>query len=132
MDIYYAIFRPLGDGEWSVRFPDVPGALTSGKGMEEAVFMAVDALSGMLEAGRKGRDFFSPREYEAVLAEAEEGELVFPVTPSEKAMAEYKPKKRINVMVPVDLLEKIDVQKEIKGVDRSRFICEAVLEHLES
>lgn len=131
MEIYYAIFKLLGDGEWGVRFPDVPGALTSGKGMEEAVSMAVDALSGILVVGRKGRDYQAPRDYNTILAEAEEGERVFPVTPSEKAMGEYRPKKRINVMVPVDLLERIDAQKERKGMDRSRFICEAVSEHLE-
>jgi hypothetical protein len=34
--------------------------------------------------------------------------LIFPVVPSEKAMDEYRPKKRINVVVPVDLLNRMN------------------------
>jgi hypothetical protein len=34
--------------------------------------------------------------------------LFFPVVPSEKAMDEYRPKKRINVVVPVDLLNRMN------------------------
>ena len=132
MEVYYAVFYPLESGEWGVRFPDAPAIHTSGKDLSDALFMAMDALSGLLVIGRKGREYFAPRGYEAIHAQAREHEKVFPVVPSEKAMKEYRPKKRINVMVPVDLLEKIDTQKDQKGLDRSRFICEAVSEHLES
>ena len=131
MEVYYAIFYPLASGGWGVRFPDAPAVHTSGKDLDEALFMAMDALSGLLVVGRKGREYHAPRGYEAIQAEAGEKEKVFPVVPGEKAMEEYRPKKRINVMVPVDLLEKIDARKEEKGLDRSRFICQAVEEHLE-
>jgi metal-responsive CopG/Arc/MetJ family transcriptional regulator len=41
-------------------------------------------------------------------------------------MEEYRPKKRVNIMVPVDLLSQIDEQvKSTPGMDRSRFFCEA-------
>lgn len=130
MDIYYGIFYPLGDGDWGVRFPDADSVNTCGKDIDNAIFMAADALGAILAAGRKGREYNDPRGYEAVKAEAGLDELVFPVTPSASAMEEFRPKKRIQVMIPVDLLKKIDIQKTVKRVDRSKFICDAVEERL--
>ncbi len=130
MKIYYAIFYPMED-EWGVRFPDAPSVNTSGRDIDEALEMAVDALSAILVLGRKGREYHEPRGFEEIRAEAEEGELVFPVMPAEKAMEEYRPKKRINVMIPVDLLDRVgEFFKDQKGLDRSKFICNAVESHL--
>ena len=103
MKPYYGIFFPL-ENAWGVRFPDMDSIHTEGKDLDDALFMAADALSGMIVVGRLGREYQSPRSYEEIKAEAEEGELVFPVVPNEKMMAAYKPKKRVNLMVPVDLL----------------------------
>jgi predicted RNase H-like HicB family nuclease len=126
MTTYYAIFYKLESSGWGVRFPDAPSIHTSGKDLDEAVAMAVDALSGMLVVGRKGREYSAPSGYEAVMAQADKGELVFPVVPSEATMEEYRPKKRVNVMVPVDLLERIDERvKATSGMDRSRFFSQA-------
>lgn len=126
MHAYYAIFYELDSGGFGVRFPDAPSIHTGGKDLDEAVAMAVDALSGMLVIGRKGREYTDPSGYEAVRAQAGEGELVFPVLPSESVMEEYRPKKRVNVMIPVDLLDRIDKRvKATAGMDRSRFFSEA-------
>lgn len=122
---YYAIFYKLDDGGWGVRFPDAPSIHTSGQDLDEALLMAVDALSGILVVGRKGREYMAPSGYEAAARQAGKGELVFPVVPNDAAMEEYRPKKRVNVMVPVDLLERIDTWvKSSPGMDRSRFFCE--------
>jgi len=130
MERYYAIFYPMED-EWGVRFPDAPSVNTSGKNIDDALEMAMDALSAMLVFGRKGREYQEPRGFEAIQTESKEGELVFPVMPTEKAMEAYRPKKRINIMVPVDLLNRVgEVLKDRKGVDRSKFICNAVETHL--
>ena len=130
MKPYYGIFFRLETG-WGVRFPDAPGVHTSGKDLDEALFMAMDALSGLMVVGRKGREYQAPSSYEDVKAKTGEGELVFPVVPNEKAMEEYRPKKRINVMVPVDLLDKVGkVVKETDGLDRSKFFCAAVEKYL--
>ncbi|SMC92015.1 HicB_like antitoxin of toxin-antitoxin system [Desulfocicer vacuolatum DSM 3385] len=130
MQRYYAIFYPMED-EWGVRFPDALSVNTSGKDIDEALEMAMDALSAMLVFGRKGREYQEPRGFEAIQAEAKEGELVFPVTPTEKAMEAYRPKKRINVMIPVDLLNRVgEALKDQKGLDRSKFICNAVEKRL--
>jgi hypothetical protein len=62
-----------------------------------------------------------------VAAEAGPGDLVFPVVPNEKIMDEYRPKKRVNVMLPVDRLDTIaEIIKESDGLDRSKFITKAI------
>lgn len=132
MKTYYGIFYRLETG-WGVRFPDAPGVHTGGKDLDQALFMAMDALSGLMVVGRKGREYQAPRSFEDVKAEAEENELVFPVVPSEKSMKEYRPKKRINVMVPVDLLAKVgEVVKKTEGLDRSKLFCIATEKYLSS
>ncbi len=132
MKPYYGIFYRLKTG-WGVRFPDAPGVHTGGKDLDHALFMAMDALSGLMVVGRKGREYQAPRSFEDVKAETEENELVFPVLPSEKSMKEYRPKKRINVMVPVDLLAKVgEVVKETDGLDRSKLFCVATEKYLRS
>lgn len=44
---FYAILEKE-DNYYNVSFPDLPGALTFGEGIEEAVEMASDALGGHL------------------------------------------------------------------------------------
>lgn len=57
--VYPAVFTPYEDdsGGYSVTFPDLPGCVTGGDDMAEALLMAVDAASGWilteLEDGNK-------------------------------------------------------------------------------
>lgn len=46
--VYPAVFTPYEDGSggYAVEFPDLPGCVTGGDDMAEAVFMAEDAASG--------------------------------------------------------------------------------------
>ena len=48
--IYPAVFYPYSDnsGGYVVEFPDLPGCVTGGKNLEEAMEMAVDAASGWI------------------------------------------------------------------------------------
>lgn len=56
--VYPAIFEPYEDGSggFVVEFPDLPGCVTGGDDLAEALFMAEDAASGWvlteLEAGK--------------------------------------------------------------------------------
>lgn len=43
--VYPAIFTPLPSGEFDVRFPDLPGCITCGHDLADAIEMAEDALS---------------------------------------------------------------------------------------
>lgn len=57
--IYPAVFRPFTDqsGGYVVEFPDLPGCVTEGKDLEQAIEMGIDAASGWilgeLEDGEK-------------------------------------------------------------------------------
>ena len=58
--IYPAIFKPFTDqsGGYVVEFPDLPGCVTEGKNLEQAIEMGIDAASGW------------------ILVELEDGELI--------------------------------------------------------
>jgi len=43
--VYPAIFTPLTSGEYDVRVPDLPGCITCGKDMADAIEMAQDAIA---------------------------------------------------------------------------------------
>lgn len=46
--VYTAIFEPQDGGGYLVKIPDVPGCVTSGKDINEAMELAKDALAGCL------------------------------------------------------------------------------------
>lgn len=48
--VYTAVFTPYSDGTdgYVVEFPDLPGCVTGGDDMAEALFMAEDAASGWI------------------------------------------------------------------------------------
>ncbi|MFZ5595560.1 MAG: type II toxin-antitoxin system HicB family antitoxin [Bacillota bacterium] len=43
--VYPAIFTPLASGEYDVRIPDLPGCITCGKDLADAIEMAEDAAA---------------------------------------------------------------------------------------
>lgn len=48
--VYPAVFHPNpDDGSYTVLFPDLPGCITEGKNLENALYMAQSALSLWLE-----------------------------------------------------------------------------------
>lgn len=47
--VYPATFHPNDDGTYTVIFPDLPGCITEGKSLENALYMAQDALTTWLE-----------------------------------------------------------------------------------
>ena len=48
--IYPAVFKPFTDqsGGYVVEFPDLPGCITEGKNLEQAIEMGIDAASGWI------------------------------------------------------------------------------------
>lgn len=48
--IYPAVFKPFSDqsGGYVVEFPDLPGCVTEGKNLEQAIEMGIDAASGWI------------------------------------------------------------------------------------
>lgn len=128
---YYALFHPAENGWYAVEFPDLECGYTQGRTLEEALDMAEDLISGILVAGRKGRDYHEPSGYEDILAKAAPGDLVFPIMPNERIMEEHRPKKRVNVMLPGSQLEAIaGIVGDAPGLDRSKFIARAIDHYL--
>lgn len=75
--VYPAVFTPYEDesGGYAVEFPDLPGCVTGGDDMAEAIFMAEDAASGWvlteLEDGKK-----APKPSEFGSIQTEPGQFV--------------------------------------------------------
>ncbi len=51
--------------------------------------------------------------------------------PNEKTMEEYKPKKRINVMIDAALLAEVDKVVKRKKIDRSKWLADCARMRLE-
>jgi predicted RNase H-like HicB family nuclease len=131
MQRYFALFRPVENGWYAVEFPDLECGYTQGENLADALDMAEDLISCVLARGRKGREYEDPSDYEAIQAKAEPGVLVFPVSPNARIMEEYRPKKRVNVMLPGSQLDAIaGITKGVEGLDRSKFIARAIDHYL--
>ena len=66
--IYPAIFTPceVNDG-YSVEVPDLPGCVTEGKSLIDAIDMAVDAASGwILDALEEGNNYPAPSDFKKI------------------------------------------------------------------
>ena len=64
--VYPAVLKPFSDksGGFVVEFPDLPGCVTEGKDLQEAIEMGTDAASGwILEELEEGNDIPAPSEY---------------------------------------------------------------------
>ena len=73
--IYPAVFRPFSDGSggFVVEFPDLPGCVTEGRNLEEAIEMGIDAASGwILGELEDGEQIPVASEYKDVVVEENE------------------------------------------------------------
>jgi predicted RNase H-like HicB family nuclease len=73
---YPACFYPADDGI-TVDFPDLPGCVTSGNTMEEAIYMAEDAACGWIHSSLEdGKKLPPPSNYKNVKADEYENGFV--------------------------------------------------------
>ncbi|MCD7903370.1 MAG: type II toxin-antitoxin system HicB family antitoxin [Oscillospiraceae bacterium] len=47
--VYPAVFHPNADSTYTVMFPDLPGCITEGKSLENALYMSQSALTQWIE-----------------------------------------------------------------------------------
>ena len=47
--VYPALFHPNDDGSYTITYPDLPGCISEGKSLENALYMAQSALTLWLE-----------------------------------------------------------------------------------
>ena len=58
---YPAVFHPNVDGTYTVFYPDLPGCITEGKSLENAMHMAQDVLTQWLEVSiQQGMEIHAP------------------------------------------------------------------------
>ncbi len=70
--IYPAVFKPFSDqsGGYVVEFPDLPGCVTEGKDLEQAIEMGIDAASGwILGELEDGERIPSASDYSEIVAD---------------------------------------------------------------
>ena len=74
--VYPALFhRNADDGSFTVTFPDLPGCITEGKDLDEALYMAQSAMSLWLEYSLDHKEAI-PAPSALAAVEAAEGEFV--------------------------------------------------------
>ena len=136
MNHYIAVFFPASEGGYSVRFPDVPEAITQGHDLAEAMAMARDALGVILaDYARAGEKFPAPGGLRAAMAWAEKEsadghgidqarETLYPVIPAPEV--DETP---VRVMVSFTRrdLSRIDERARRAGLPRSKFLARAAL-----
>ena len=136
---YPATFAPNSEGRYDVTFVDLPGCVSQGTGLEDAMRMAQEALSlhlsGMLEDGEK---LPKPSSLEEARAKdeafaKEEGYTLPEGTLRQFVMAEVKKKEeapvRLSISLKPQIVSLIDKTAEELGLTRSGLIAVATREY---
>ena len=124
---YISFIHKDADSAYGVSFPDLPGCISAGDTIDDAVRNAVEALSGhirMLEAD--GDPVPPPRDFDAILndpdlAEDRDGAMTTVVP----LLRDRGSSTRINVSLDLGLLEAIDAAARERGQTRSAFLASA-------
>lgn len=120
--VYPAVFHPnANDGSYTITFPDLPGCISEGESLENALYMAGDALTQWLEYSIESGDSIpaasGPR---AVQAEGDEFvNLIRAVVRDGRAV-------RRTVSIP----KWLDEQVAAAGISLSKVLQDALKERL--
>ena len=121
MNTYVALIRKASDSDYSVDFPDVPGCVTAGRDLDEALAFAREALAGHLQLlAEDGEALPEASSLEAVMADPENRDAVAALVPAPMIRGKAV---RVNVMIDEYLLKSIDKLAGDRG--RSEFLAEA-------
>lgn len=127
MKRYYAVFIKSAK-VIEVAFPDLPGCVTFGDDWEEALENAEDVLAGWL-ANAEPHFLKAPSKHSDL--EHLHGDIV-PVMVNADTVASYQKLKRINVILPLEILKRIDAFRKKSGLKRSTFLQKAAEEYIQS
>ncbi|HEY0851964.1 MAG TPA: type II toxin-antitoxin system HicB family antitoxin [Bradyrhizobium sp.] len=120
---YIALIHKEADSDYGVSFPDLPGAISAGRTLDEAREMAAEALALHLEGlAADGEAAPEPSSLEKIMSDAQNKEAVAVLIP---APATEVKSVRINVTMPADVLDQIDRYAEQQGFTRSGFLAQA-------
>ena len=123
---YPAVFTPFDDKKgYIVDFPDLPGCITEGNTVADAIFMAEDAASGWvltdLEDGKS-----APKASDPGSIEAPDGGFVSMVALDMDAYAEKYGKKAIKKTLTIPAR----MNTQSNGISCSKVLQEALVKHI--
>jgi predicted RNase H-like HicB family nuclease len=124
---YIAFIHKEPDSVYGVSFPDLPGCISAGDTIDEAVQNAVEALAGhvrMLESD--GDPVPSPRDFDAIMSDPDlEEDRQGAMTTIVPLVRDRGSTARINVSFDLGLLEAIDAAAKARRQTRSAFLASA-------
>ena len=130
IDYYPVLIRKEADSDFGVEFPDLPGCVTAGATIDEALRMAEEALrfhiDGMLE---DGSDIPLPSSVAAVL---ERGEALGAAVCLVRLTLTKGRAVRVNITLDENLLQAVDLEAARSGTSRSGFLAEAARSELDA
>ncbi len=133
---YFAQFVPQDDGQICIYFPDIDVA-TFGENMEDAIFMAQDALRTHIEVCLEGKDPIpKASDIQTAKAKAEKycEELDITISPNTtyqfiQTEVTEKPL-RVNITFAPKILKSIDKAAKVHGLSRSAFLTVAAQDYI--
>ena len=127
--VYPAIFTPFGDREgFTVELPDLPGCVTEGDNLAEAIEMGMDAASGwILGEIEEGNNY--PAASAANQVEVPEGSFVNLLVLDMDAYAEKYGDKAIRKNITIPAYMNTYIEKN--GISLSRITQDAIGERMQ-
>ena len=128
---YPAVFEQTKDGEYGVFFPDIPGCISAGDTLEEAIEMSKEALSLHLSEMINVNEKCPTINLENAKKEAKDC-LLMMIEPNTAIISRRTKDKsvRINITIPQFLLESVDNYVKAAHTNRSRLISETLQQRL--
>ena len=124
---YIAFIHKEPDSAYGVSFPDLPGCISAGDTIDEAVRNAVEALAGhvrMLEADADPVP--PPRDFDAIMSDPDlEEDRHGAMTTIVPLVRDRGSTARINVSFDLGLLDAIDAAAKARKQTRSAFLASA-------
>lgn len=126
MTSYIALIRKETDSDFGVEFPDLPGCVTAGRDLDEAMAFAREALALHIDGLRSdGETLPEPSTLESVMRRRANRGAVATLVPAPQMKAKAV---RVNITLDADLLHEID---SVAGRgERSAFLAAAARDRL--
>ena len=118
------------DTNWNVVFPDLPGCVTAGRSVDEALAFAEEALALHVQGMREdGEALPTPSNLEALMADPESAGALFHLVPIKPLKGRMS---RVEIALDESLLAEVDATAKQIGSDRSKFLAAAARHALDS
>ena len=127
---YLALVTKEEDSDWNVVFPDLPGCVTAGRSLDEAVAFAEEALALHVHGLRQdGEAPPTPSGIEDVMADPDSAGALFYLVPLKPLKGRTS---RVNITLDEYLLAEIDAAARQVGSNRSKFLAAAARDALDN